>query len=178
MRYSLFGGSETEVKNRTVYKVQIGNLDKSFDLVLEIVSELKICSNVPKLVDFDTITELKERGIIISDLQSDDHEIDLLLGANIVGALITGKSSILKSGLLVVETIFGNTVMGKQITNSKITCDYKNDKVLNVLSLHVNNSKVSEMWDLDAIGILDPVKSVENGSANARGRRCQSERPR
>lgn len=51
-----------------------------------------------------------------------------------------------------MQTLIGWTLMGK------LDNEMKNDSYLTVLSLHVNNTSISDQWSLDTLGILDPVE--------------------
>ncbi|XP_055928633.1 uncharacterized protein LOC129959765 [Argiope bruennichi] len=50
-----------------------------------------------------------------------------------------------------METLLGWTLMGK------LENEVKNDSYMTVLSLHVNNKSISDLWSLDTLGILDPA---------------------
>ncbi|GIX73760.1 hypothetical protein CDAR_444951 [Caerostris darwini] len=48
-----------------------------------------------------------------------------------------------------METLLGWSLMGK------LENEVKNDSYMTVLSLHVNNKSISDLWSLDTLGILD-----------------------
>ncbi|GFY40032.1 putative RNA-directed DNA polymerase from transposon X-element [Trichonephila inaurata madagascariensis] len=81
------------------------------------------------IVDLYTLQELKEKNITLSDLETKEHDIELLLGADVIGNILTGNSLKLSSGVTVVQTKFGNTVIGKNNT-------IYNNLYSNVVSLH------------------------------------------
>ncbi|XP_035216538.1 uncharacterized protein LOC118189930 [Stegodyphus dumicola] len=107
--------------------------------------------------------EIKKYKIFLSDLndkvdllyQLSPDEVHGLVGADVVGKLCTGNIKQLYSCLVLMETRLGWTLMGK--TDTIETSDSTNS----VMSLHVNDAKISDLWRLDALGILDPG---ENGS--------------
>jgi len=80
-------------------------------------------------------------------------EIELLIGADILGDLITGRIHRLKKGLIATETKFGWCLMG-QMAQLKD----KNNLALSSISLSVCSATVEELWKLDTLGICDPVE--------------------
>ncbi|GFS30034.1 putative RNA-directed DNA polymerase from transposon X-element [Trichonephila inaurata madagascariensis] len=107
-----------------------------------------------------TLQELKEKNITLSDLETKEHDIELLLGADVIGNILTGNSLKLSSGVTVVQTKFGYTVIGK--TNT-----IYNNLYSNVVSLHCANFTVTDLWNLDAIGITDPTEDAKRKHAHS-----------
>ncbi|GFY07955.1 putative RNA-directed DNA polymerase from transposon X-element [Trichonephila clavipes] len=112
-----------------------------------------------KIVDIHTLQELKEKNITLSDLEAKEHDIELLLGADVIGNILTGNSLKLSSGVTVVQTKFGYTVIGKTNTIHNSFCN-------NVVSLHCANFTVTDLWNLDAIGITDPTEDAKRKHAH------------
>ncbi|GFU22203.1 uncharacterized protein NPIL_278501 [Nephila pilipes] len=77
-------------------------------------------------------------------------EINLLIGADYAGKLLTWNVKHLSRGVIAVHTLLAWTVMGK----SDIKGPYTNSSLL-VLSLHVNDAKITDLWQLDTLGIHD-----------------------
>ncbi|KAF8778837.1 hypothetical protein HNY73_015523 [Argiope bruennichi] len=86
--------------------------DKCMHCDIEVRSEERICSCVPKSRDLLTLRELEENSIVISDLYSKDCVIDLLIGADVAGLIMTGNSMQLTSGVIVLETSLVHTLIG------------------------------------------------------------------
>ncbi|GFT06097.1 uncharacterized protein NPIL_40751 [Nephila pilipes] len=65
------------------------------------------------------LSEIKENGILVPDLCNSVNEIDMLLGADVISVILSGRTIKLKSGLIVIGTMLGFTLMGKtsQIVN-------------------------------------------------------------
>ncbi|GFW09338.1 putative RNA-directed DNA polymerase from transposon X-element [Trichonephila clavipes] len=126
---------------------------------LRVLSQKKICGFVPKIVDIHTLQELKEKNITLSDLEAKEHDIELLLGADVIGNILTDNSLKLSSGVTVVQTKFGYTVIGKTNTIHNSLCN-------NVVSLHCANFTVTDLWNLDAIGITDPTEDAKRKHAH------------
>ncbi|GFT37640.1 uncharacterized protein TNCV_67161 [Trichonephila clavipes] len=76
----------------------------------------------------------------------------MLLGADIIGNLLIGdKVKHLKGGLVAVNTHLGWTVMGKMKMEKE-----RHSNVL--LSLHVSDNCIKDLWSLDVLGIKDPFE--------------------
>ncbi|GFW01838.1 putative RNA-directed DNA polymerase from transposon X-element [Trichonephila clavipes] len=112
-----------------------------------------------KIVDIHTLQELKEKNITLSDLEAKEHDIELLLGADVIGNILTDNSLKLSSGVTVVQTKFGYTVIGKTNTIHNSLCN-------NVVSLHCANFTVTDLWNLDVIGITDPTEDAKRKHAH------------
>ncbi|GBO05634.1 hypothetical protein AVEN_208561-1 [Araneus ventricosus] len=98
-------------------------------------------------------------GILISNAAINERpclyeknpgEIHLLIGADYDGKLLTENIKHLSGSLVAVQTLLGWTVMGK----SDIINTNKSSSLL-ILSLHVNNAKISDLWNLDSLGIKE-----------------------
>ncbi|GFT90893.1 DUF5641 domain-containing protein, partial [Nephila pilipes] len=87
-----------------VYKV---NRDLAIvSALVSLDSEQKICGLIPK-INKKILTDLKKRKITLSDSFSDATEIDLLIGADVMGKLITENVVELDFGLTAVESKLG-----------------------------------------------------------------------
>ncbi|GFV88500.1 integrase catalytic domain-containing protein [Trichonephila clavipes] len=78
-----------------------------------VLSEKKICGFISKIEDKHILNELKNKEIILSDLNCKETEIGLLIGADNIGKLLTGNLIEFDSGLTAIETKLGWTVIGK-----------------------------------------------------------------
>ncbi|GFS64014.1 putative RNA-directed DNA polymerase from transposon X-element [Trichonephila clavipes] len=107
-----------------------------------------------QIIDTHTLQELKEKNITLSDLEAKEHDIELLLGADVIGNILTDNSLKLSSGVIVVQTKFGYTLIGKTNTIHNSLCN-------NVVSLHCANFTVTDLWNLDAVGITDPTEDAK-----------------
>ncbi|GFX20239.1 integrase catalytic domain-containing protein [Trichonephila clavipes] len=83
-------------------------------------------------------------------------KIEILLGADVAGKLLTGTMFYLKFGPAAIKTELGWTLIGKTYRN-----DTKFDKnhFMNVSSMFVNDMRISDLWKLDSLGITDPVET-------------------
>ncbi|GFX07396.1 uncharacterized protein TNCV_504541 [Trichonephila clavipes] len=102
--------------------------------------------------------KLKNKEIILSDLNCKETEIGLLIGADNIRKLLTVNLIEFDSGLTAIETKLGWTVIGKVCSNDK-------NVMLTTSSLPVRNVSVKELWELDVLGITDPLLN-ENTKEN------------
>ncbi|GFX49243.1 putative RNA-directed DNA polymerase from transposon X-element [Trichonephila clavipes] len=152
--HGLFGGRETSPHSHLVFDVYLKNFEDTYAHSIEVLSQKKICGFVPKIVHIHTLQELKEKNITLSDLEAKEHDIELLLGADVIGNILTDNFLKLSSGVTVVQTKLGYTVIRKTNTIHNSLCN-------NVVSLHCANFTVTDLWNLDAIGITDPTKDAK-----------------
>jgi len=100
--------------------------------------------------------ELRDLRIRPTDTGDDDQNskpIQVLIGADIAGKLLTGRRHILQCGLVAVETCLGWTIMGK-VPNTE-ACKDAADFVISIFILDENLSK---LWNLDTLGIKDSIE--------------------
>ncbi|CAG7826346.1 unnamed protein product, partial [Allacma fusca] len=121
----------------------------SVELKLEELST-KAISKVPPGPWLD---ELRRENISISDVGIGSSGVEILIGADAVGKLMTGRILHLKSGLVAIETKLGWTLMG-EIPGR----DGLDSATLMVNSLLNTDSCLQNLWQLEAIGIRDPVE--------------------
>ncbi|GFW80634.1 integrase catalytic domain-containing protein [Trichonephila clavipes] len=103
----------------------------------KLLSEKKICGFISKIEDKRILNELKNKEIILSDLNCKETEIGLLIGADNIEKLLTGNLIEFDSGLTAIETKLGWT-----------EC-----------------VSVKELRELDVLGITDPLLN-ENTKEN------------
>lgn len=90
---------------------------------------------------------------VLVRLGEGDKSIDLLIGADVMGKLLTGRKYDCENGLTALETRLGWTVMGK--CNTEIS---RCDTVLFNNDLQIEEASVSNLWQLDVLGIQDPLR--------------------
>ncbi|GFU70771.1 DUF1758 domain-containing protein [Trichonephila clavipes] len=148
--HALFGGSETKPKKHDIFPVEVSNLNKTYTCSFEALSEKMICGYIPKIEDKQVLNELKRKKIKFTDSFRKETEINLLIGADVLGKLLTGNSVELESGLTAVETKLGWTVFGKG------SC--VKDNIVTTLSMHSMNIPVNKLWELEVLGISGPTE--------------------
>ncbi|GBM54853.1 hypothetical protein AVEN_162245-1 [Araneus ventricosus] len=90
--------------------------------------------------------ELSENNIHLSD--QCHGPIELIIGADVAGKLLTGGYKLLHSGLVAIETRLGWTVMGR--TRRERGDEYTDLIVTSMLTREISET---DLWNLDAIGI-------------------------
>nr|XP_042902851.1 uncharacterized protein LOC107439364 [Parasteatoda tepidariorum] len=146
--HALFGGNETKPKQHEVFSIEVSNLRRTFVCCFEVLSEEMICGFIPKIEDREILNELKEKEIDFSDSFIKESKIDLLIGSDVIGKLLTGNSVELQSGLTAIETKLGWTVFGKRNSGER--------NILKTLSMHSIKVPVNKLWELETLGISDP----------------------
>ncbi|CAG7731381.1 unnamed protein product, partial [Allacma fusca] len=109
MVHALFGGVKSRPVNHIRYEVPVGKLDGTYQCTLKMLDQHTISTAIPKVPRGPWLGELKQRKIWLSDVGSDCPEVEILIGVDIVGSLMTGQIRRLKSGLVAVETRLGWT---------------------------------------------------------------------
>ncbi|GFX62459.1 DUF1758 domain-containing protein [Trichonephila clavipes] len=122
--HSLFGGNKTKPKHHSVFSIEVSDWKRSYACCFEVLSEKKIYGFISKIEDKRILNELKNKEIILSDLNCKETEIGLLIGADNIGKLLTGNLIEFDSGLTAIETKLGWTVIGKAMGRFKyhLTC--------------------------------------------------------
>ncbi|GBM64559.1 hypothetical protein AVEN_214264-1 [Araneus ventricosus] len=112
-----------------------------------------ICGFIHRIENKEILNELKRKKIDFSDSIRDETEIDLLIGADVLGKLLTGNTVVLESDLTAVEKKLGWTVFGKG------SC--KKDNILTTFSMHSMKVPINKLWQLQVLGISRPTETEE-----------------
>ncbi|XP_035219686.1 uncharacterized protein LOC118192779, partial [Stegodyphus dumicola] len=106
--------------------------------------------SVPPTVNKLCLKELAACNInIVDDCQ---NPIEILIGADVAGKLMTGGRRELPCGLVAIETKFGWSVMGRMPNTSK--SEFSSSFL--VTSLLSTVETITDLWTLDTLGITDP----------------------
>jgi hypothetical protein len=147
----LFGGCK-EVQQHCLYNIEIGGCNNDFSAHVKVLGHQKICGRIPRMSKWPWMAELKEKKIFVNDLGEDDAEIELLIGSDYYPKWLTGRKQCLQNGLVALETYFGWTLSGK-LNNSTDSSDA--NLAMQVMSMFVAEASVSDLWNLETIGIHD-----------------------
>ncbi|GFU43218.1 uncharacterized protein TNCV_1566721 [Trichonephila clavipes] len=153
-RHSLFGGTKTRIYKHKCYKIYLSSLDGNYICKLDALDHDVICNDISSARNGSWIHELKTKNIFLTDIQENTGPIEVLLGADVAGKLITGRREELKTGLVALETKLGWTLMGKvpRYTDKK-------DTSMNIVTmLSQEDIPVSSLWDLEMLGIQDTIE--------------------
>ncbi|XP_015433580.1 PREDICTED: uncharacterized protein LOC107189534 [Dufourea novaeangliae] len=151
--HTLFGGVKSEPREHNVYLIHASAVNGRYACSFKATDEEKICDNVPCVGRGPWLSELRRLNIELTDVDSQEDPITILLGADVVGKLISGNRRNLSSGLVAVETFLGWTLMGK-VPGSVV----RTDSALMITSMFVQEATVPDLWSLDILGITDPAQ--------------------
>ncbi|UYV77147.1 hypothetical protein LAZ67_14003443 [Cordylochernes scorpioides] len=156
-RHSLFGGSSTDVDEHEVYTIHLSDINNSYRCEFEALGQPLICGSIPLVCPRSFLEGSEE--LDVSDLMRD--RIEVLIGADIAGKLLTDAQRRISSGLVAIRTKLGWTVMGK-IPPTEVKDDTSSLCVTTLLTLDLEN-----LWKLDAIGVSDAEVEKKNQSLQA-----------
>ncbi|UYV68335.1 hypothetical protein LAZ67_5003922 [Cordylochernes scorpioides] len=156
-RHSLFGGSSTDVVEHEVYTIHLSDINNSYRCEFEALGQPLICGSIPPVCPRSLLEGSEE--LDVSDLMRD--RIEVLIGADIAGRLLTDDQRRISSGLVAIRTKLGWTVMGK-IPPTEVRDDINSLCVTTLLSLDLEN-----LWKLDAIGVSDAEVEKKTQSLQA-----------
>ncbi|GFW16288.1 integrase catalytic domain-containing protein [Trichonephila clavipes] len=98
--------------------------------------------------------ELKTKTIFLTDIQENADPIEVLLGADVAGKLITCRREKLETGLVALETKLGWPLMGKvpRYTDKK-------DASMNIITMFSQKDiPVSSLGNLELLGTRDTIE--------------------
>jgi len=151
IQHCLFTGVQTSAQTHGRYEIQLRYPNRNGVLKLNVLDQQRICGDIPQVTKGNWMFELRKKGIWISDISNNSEKIELLIGADSIVGLTTGKEVHLRNGLMAVETVLGWTLIGKQRSAEENVSRY-------VHSMHVSDASVQQLWDLETLGIRDPVE--------------------
>lgn len=144
--HKLFGGVSS-VKKHGVYIVTVCSLINHYRCDLQVFEQPTISGSVKAVENQQLLQELQHRNIHLSD-SNDSSPIEMLLGNDVYGQLLTGNKVDL-DGPTAIQTEFGWVLSGRSqkffLTGNVIS------------SVCLNNMGVPALWDMDLLGIKDPI---------------------
>ncbi|XP_043466423.1 uncharacterized protein LOC122501193 [Leptopilina heterotoma] len=157
--HSLFGGERTKSEVHNIYLARVKNCTGTYACNFQVMNQDVICNNIPCVKQANWMFELEKRNIQLCDYnpnsQKGEDSIDMLIGADVIGKLMTGNKFDCSNGLTAFETNLGWTIMGRVPDNNN-----REDFTMTALSMFVQEAKVSDLWSLDTIGIKDPIEKL------------------
>ncbi|XP_055926927.1 uncharacterized protein LOC129958458 [Argiope bruennichi] len=145
LQHSLFGGSNTSSCQHDVYMIYLSSVSEEYSCHFEVLGQEVICDSILSRKRWSHFKELRDYNIhLAEDL---DGPIEILIGADVAGKLITGNHLQLKNGITAIETKLGWTVIGR--ANSENTS-------LLITSILTTSACITDLWTLDSLGITDP----------------------
>jgi hypothetical protein len=154
--HSLFGGHATPVQKHGLYDIEVRSIDEKRKIRISVLDQPSICGTIP-CVDGQWRKELENAGIQLSDVGRKVHDVHLLIGADVLGKLLTGKIFPTSDGPVAQETKLGWVVMGKVETRPQAGMSNGDNNLVSI-NLHVQDATVQDLWKLDVLGITDPAE--------------------
>ncbi|UYV75710.1 hypothetical protein LAZ67_13001071 [Cordylochernes scorpioides] len=164
LKHVVFGGHTSESVHHEC-RVNLGHASGNFKMVAKLLDQQKICGNLPRLSRGPWLKELKARKIWVPDIGKDDMEIEILLGCDVLGSIFMMKSCVLSNGLTASQTRFGWTLMGECQPGSDVSLAH------HVTTMTISESSITNLWNLDVLGIMDPIEVKQRDQRDALARR-------
>lgn len=117
MIHSLFGGRNSGTISHKKYNVHLKSIDDKRSFKFVALDQDVICNYVPLVRSGIWSEELRNLNVKITDMDSEDSSVVVLIGADVAGRLLTGRQHVLECGLVAVETVLGWTLMGEVPTS-------------------------------------------------------------
>ncbi|XP_054713646.1 uncharacterized protein LOC129223104 [Uloborus diversus] len=156
---TLFGGTKTEPKLHNKYRAKLCSVSsyRYPNLEFEFLDQKVICGDIPRVPKGPILKQLKRNRIWLSDLGENCPKIEMLIGSDIYGKILTGRVKQLKGGLTAICTKLGWTVCG-------VSDDFHKGKNASAFctNLAIQDFKISDLWSLETIGILDANLNLNN----------------
>ncbi|XP_043466586.1 uncharacterized protein LOC122501306 [Leptopilina heterotoma] len=154
MIHSLFGNVSSEVNSHKKYLIHVCDIEEKYLCNFKVFDEESICAHIPLWENRPWMEEIRSLNLQLSDgpdVTKNAAPIKLLIGSDIAGKLMTGRIEQLKCGLTAIETHLGWTLMGEVPKNGT------EGLAEQAISMFQREAVVSDLWNLDLIGIKDPV---------------------
>lgn len=159
--HTLFGNVQSKEQVHSLYRLNLGGKSNPYTFEIDVLDQPAICGKVPHVPPGPWLKELAENQIVLTDVEVTNLPIQILIGADVMGKLLTGDRFELSCGLVAIETRLGWTLMGRINKKSR---DCGMTKTL--ISMFVNEAEISELWCLDSLGIRDPYEHQSKQDKN------------
>jgi len=152
VRNTLLGGIVTDLHEENLREVKVKSLNGNLEKYWTLREKPIVCTSLPRVTTGPWMETLKDKNINLSDLASvqvDEMDVEILIGSELRGQLMTGRRISLGGDLYAEETVFG-WALGGPVPVSKSS--HSN------FSLFQHDLNVQDMWSLDLLGIRDPIE--------------------
>ena len=151
--HELFGGNQVYHQHKK-YKLHLENKLNSFRCNFDVLDQEKICGRIAQVPRGQWLEELRSQGIQLTDVGDGAPEIEVLIGADVMGRLLTTNVYQFNEGLTAVETRLGWTLMGKVPGD---ICEKTSSPIATSMTVH--DISVSDLWSLQTVGIRDSAEA-------------------
>ncbi|UYV84906.1 hypothetical protein LAZ67_X003949 [Cordylochernes scorpioides] len=139
---------------------ELDYVDEGKAFKMEALEETIICGDISSIETGPRQWELDERGITLTKVDNNKTEIDILIGGDYYGQLLTGKVEQLAGGLTTIQTVLGWTLIGNTSSERPETSAQM------VLTLLATQQGVTSLWELETIGIRVPTEVISKKEKN------------
>ncbi|GBN76246.1 hypothetical protein AVEN_237561-1 [Araneus ventricosus] len=144
----LFEGNQTPEAEHYRYTSSVERIDGKFSCQMSVLDQSKICTTLPRVRDKHLLAELENHGIVLTHIGAETPPIRLLLGADVLGRILSVRIEVLKSGISAIETSLGWSILGSE----------KKKTVVNMVTLCLQNFEIPNIWELENVSIVDPTE--------------------
>ncbi|GBM37982.1 hypothetical protein AVEN_171165-1 [Araneus ventricosus] len=130
------------------YTIIVERIDGKLSCQVSVLDQPKIFTTLPRVPYKHFLAELQNHGIVLTDIGEETTPIRLLLGADVLGRILSGRIEVLKSDISAIETSLGWSILGSE----------KKTTVINMVTLCLQNFEIPKIWELEKLGIVDPTE--------------------
>ncbi|OXA50594.1 hypothetical protein Fcan01_14437 [Folsomia candida] len=110
----IYRGGVTERMLHHNYQLKIGDLNGSHTQTLVAHDEEGIVGFIPRIPRGEWIKELARKKVSVTDFNSENPEIEILVGNDYEGMLMTGRIESLECGVTAIQYVWGWALSGKR----------------------------------------------------------------
>jgi hypothetical protein len=153
VRRCLFGGKVTDAVRHNLYKLRVGSLDGKVMRLVNALDENELCGELARVPRGPWVEELSRKRIVLTDFKSESPLVEVLIGSDYYGSLLTGRIEQLECGLTAIETVLGWTLSGRVPQEEQ-------SFAMTVTAMLACEWNPAELWNLESLGIQDPAESI------------------
>jgi len=155
--HELFGGVRTERVLHQKFVINVGSVESEYTCEMEVRDQVNISRSLPGAcsLNHQLWHELEKKSITLTDVGEASSAIEILIGADYYGLLLTGNVQHLEVGAVAVETKLGWTLIGE---TGKTKNFVKNWQEFRTTTMSASDYTITQLWDLDTIGVRDPFE--------------------
>lgn len=113
--HTVFGGAQLEATPHSTYKVKVSATSNRYrsEQMIEFLSQEKLYGEIPRIPKKNLCKEFKKNRLRLSDIGQGNTKIEVLIGRDFYGRLLTGRIKQFDNGLTAIETKLGWTICGR-----------------------------------------------------------------
>ncbi len=154
--HELFGARDTGKITYKKVKALVSDTSENDKCMFDCSVIKDIANNVHFPQPGAWLQEFTRRGVTFSDLASVSSKVDVLIVNDVAPKIYTTQKVLLSNGPAAMETRWGWVLGGKLPPQEKTM--RKQSAFLSTSLMQIEKHSLSALWDLEAIGITDPVE--------------------